>query len=185
MPAGLTQIEAGCLALVLCCVFYLIWWSAAFHPARQYPMRPKVILFLCTLAAGIVGVVCTVWGIRTLPAERPGLSAALIAVIGVIAYIILLYVTNRFLHRQVTTELFLITGWAVMEVCVMNSLYRAAVLDAPAALLWSGIILFTAAAALLCYLAYYQLPPEEAFRDGMIPLLSVGFLMAMLWLMLL
>ena len=185
MSAGLNLLKAGCLALVFCCIFYLIWWSAAFHPTKKYPMRPKVILFLCTLAAGILGVICTLRGILNLPAARPGLSAILIVIIGVIAYFILLYVTNRFLHRQVTTELLLIAGWSVMELCVMNSLYRAAVLDAPSALLWSGIILFTAASALFCYLAYYRLPPEQAFRDGMIPLLSVGFLMAMIWLMLL
>ena len=179
MQEGTQKILYGTLCLIVCCLFYLIWWSITFHPARTFPSAPKSILFACTLAAGLGGIALLLIGIRELPAARGQLSNLTLAVIGIAAYVILLLVSNRLLHRQVTTELLLIVGWTVLELCVLNSLYRAGGPALPAALVYGILTIAAAVIGLLCYLAYYNLEAMRGFYNGMVPLILFAVIMAL------
>ena len=52
--------------LVACCVVYLAWWSIAFNPMRQFPYKPKLVLFLITLVFGIGGIVVDFVGMASI-----------------------------------------------------------------------------------------------------------------------
>ena len=179
MYSGTQKILYGTLCLIACCLFYLIWWSITFHPARTFPSAPKYLLFACTLAAGVGGIVILVTGMQELPAVRGKLSNLTLTVIGIAAYIVLLIVTNRLLHRQVTTELLLIVGWTILELCVQNSLYRSGGPALSLTLVYMIITIAVAVIGMLCYLSYYNLEARRAFYTGMVPLILFAVVMAL------
>lgn len=164
-------VQIGNICMVVCCLFYLVWWSITFNPSKKFPMAPKVVLFLCTLAAGLAGVAYLVWGMGQLPDARTTIPNAAIVVGAVVVYIALLLITNLLMHRQVTTELALIVGWTAVELCLVNSLYGAEVFGAGLAVGTAIFIVVCAVVGMACYLAYYRLEPVPAFYDGMVPLI--------------
>lgn len=170
-------LQLGNISLILCCVFYLIWWSIAFHPTKTYSSPPKFILLCITLLFGALGLFLLVRGIFETPRERGSISNWVIVGICVVLYFVLLLLTYFLLHRQVTTELFLIVAWTMLEVCVSNSLYRASVLSGPVAIIHIVVIVIAATIGMLCYLAYYNLEDMKAFYDGMVPLILCGVVM--------
>lgn len=163
-------LKAGYLLLVFCCVFYLIWWCAAFNPLRSFPMPVKVALFCPTLLCGAGGLALTIRGIAVLPDVVASPSKILIVLAGIAVYLILLLLTGRLLHRQVTTELLLITGWTVLELCAAAGLYGAGIFSGTKAVISVAVTLSAAVIGMACYLAYYNLKEIPAFCDGMIPL---------------
>ena len=171
------RMQTGNILLVVCCAFYLIWWSITFNPMKSFPMVPKVILFLCTFAAGVGGVLLTLKGMSGMTGAKGHISNIEIVIIGVILYFVLLFLTNHFMHREVTTELALIVGWTVLEICVMNSLYRGDILGTAPVIISIVIILMSAVIGLLCYLAYYNLERVTAFYVGMVPLILFAVVM--------
>lgn len=178
MADYLSRIQLGNLCLVGCCVFYLVWWSITFNPMRKFPMVPKYILFFVTLGFGVAGVILLVYGMGAAPKERGGLSATMLVGYGVVGYFILLLVTNYFLHRQVTTELLLIVGWTVLELCAINCLYRAGAVNMAPAVILGVVVVAAAVVGMVCYLEYYSLEPVTAFYDGMVPLILFAVVMA-------
>lgn len=166
-----TRIQTGNLSLIICCIFYLIWWSGTFNPARSYSTPVKYILFLITLVAGLAGIALLITAMKNMPVTAGSLSNFVIAGIGVAAYVILLLLTNFFLHRQVTTELLLIVGWTVLELCAMNSLFRAEAFGNGILLAAVIVILAAAVIGMICYLMYYNLEEMRAFYVGMVPLI--------------
>ena len=179
------RIQGGNLAMVACCIFYLIWWSIAFNPNRKFAMTPKVVLFLCTFAAGLAGVLLMVDGINRLQPERGSITNVGIVAAGFIAYFVLLALTYLIMHRQVTTELALIVGWTVLEACVVNSLYRAGLMGVTPAIAAVVVIVVAAVIGMACYLAYYNLEAQVAFYDGMVPLILFAvveaFMIVLVW----
>lgn len=175
--AYVNRIEQGNIWLIVCCVLYLIWWTVAFNPTRKAPMAPKVILFIFTLLAGCIGVLYLLQGSGVLPKTRGSISSLQLIIVGVVAYVVLLLLSYFLLHRQVTTELFLIVGWTILQLCVLNSLYRAEIMGSAPAIISSIIIVVAAIIGMLCYLAYYELESMKAFYDGMIPLILFAVVM--------
>lgn len=178
MDEYVSQMRTGNLLLVTCCIFYLIWWSVAFNPNKDFSMALKVILFICTLAPGVFGVLDMVQGMSGLPHTRDGISNTAIVIIGVICYFVLLLLTYMLMHRQVTTELVLIVGWTALEICAASSLYQAEALEMGAAIACVIITIVAAVIGMVCYLAYYNLEATIAFYDGMVPLILFGVAMA-------
>ena len=177
-PVG--RIQLGNICLIICCLFYLIWWSITFQPGKVFPMAAKYILFFITLAAGVAGIYFSVFGMSGLAADRGRISNAAICAAGIIAYVVLLILTNLLMHRQVTTELLLITGWSILELCAVNSLYRAGFLGGRAGVCAAVVIIAAAVVAMICYLAYYNLEEQAAFYDGMVPLILFAAVMVFL-----
>ena len=125
------EIFYGNLLMVICSIFYLIWWGITF---------------------------------------RPGAG-------GTITYVILLAVTSGLLHRQVTSELLIITAWAVLELSLVSFLYGVGRFSMPVTLGSVILILVAATISMVCYLLYYSLAPYPGFIDGMIPLIAVAVVM--------
>ena len=114
----------GQAVLVACCLFYVCFWRAAFHPYRSaaVPFGGKAALFLCTLLCGIGGVALTVSGVG-LVGKKP-VSQALLVVGGAAAYVVLLFLTTLLWKRRVTTELVLLVAWTVLELSALKRLVR-------------------------------------------------------------
>lgn len=81
---------------------------------------------------------------------------------GIIAYILLFTITYFFLKRQVTTELFLIIGWAVLELSVINTLYKTEYFSFGGAVAFCIITAAAVLISLLCYISYYKLEKTAA-----------------------
>ncbi len=63
------QIRLGQGLLIICCVFYLIWWGVAFHPDHGASHTSGIdgILLLITMAFGLAGLVFNMLGIIKTP----------------------------------------------------------------------------------------------------------------------
>ena len=162
------KILTGNLLFAACCIVYLLWWSVAFRPDYTGPMLLKSILFLVTALFGIAALAVIIQG--CLNADSP-IRYIFIIGAGIAAYIVLLLLTSFLMRRQVTTELMLIVFWACMQICACDALYGAGVISRAAFLVMAVIVLIFAAAGMICYLKYYDLPPMTAFYDGMVPLI--------------
>ena len=97
----------------------------------------------------------------------------LICIAGVILYIFLLFLTGKLLGRPVTTELFLINGWLVLELCVINAaagegraMSHIMIAIIIVAVLW--------AVSMVLYMLYYRMEPGPAFYAAMVPLIAIG-----------
>ncbi len=99
---------------------------------------------------------------------------------GIISYVLLLAITSKLLYRQVTSELFIIIGWTVLELCFVNAMYRCGIIEKEAVVgLFAGIIV-VAVLSIICYLLYYKLEYVKGYYDGMIPLVLVGIMVAII-----
>ena len=165
--------------LILCCVSYEVWWSIAFHPVKKVPFAPKLILFFITLALGIAGVSLMIGAIASVPDVMP-LPIWGIVLVAIGAYVVLLLVSSRLFHRQVTTELFLIVGWAVLVFLEVNALYGLGIVPRNGAVILFAAAVIVALVSMVCYVLYYGLDDRAGYVDGMIPLLLAGAFMAVL-----
>lgn len=171
------QIFWGNLLLIVCCAFYLTWWLLAFRPENPIRGFRTGWLLLPAFAAGLAAVIVAARGLGA--AGTPGLfpRGALLWG-GAIAYVLLLALTALWLRRPVTTELFLIVGWAVLALSEVSALGGSGALTRPAALAFAGIGAVCALVSLLCYVLYYRLPPAAGYLDGTLPLLLAALVMA-------
>ena len=175
------KLISGQMTLVFCCLFYLLWWRAGYYPGSTVSkVTGKVgALLYITIALGVIGVILSVSGIRSIPVERNILPAGRVILGGCILYLLLLLGTSLLLHRQVTTELVLITAWTVLMVCAIQKVYSASFFSRGD---FTVMLLVTAAAAILSlvfYLAYYNVEPLRAWVYGMIPLITEAFTMGL------
>lgn len=165
------------LLLTLCCAFYLVWWLLAFKPVNPVKGMKTGWLLLPAFTAGIAAVVFAARGIGA--AVRPGLfPSGWILWGGILAYVVLLGVTGFLLHRPVTTELFLIVGWAMLALSEVSALFGGGAFDHRTAVVFAAIIAVGATVSLICYVLYYNLSAAAGFIDGMVPLLMAALVMA-------
>lgn len=181
-PLGLPvrQILRGNLLLIACCGFYLAWWLLAFRPSD--PIRGMRSGWLLLPAFGLGAAAAYVLARGMFAAGR---SASLfpdgwVLRGGIAAYLVLLAVTLLVFHRPVTTELFLIVGWAMLALSEVNALYGAGALSRSAGIGFCLLVAAAAAASLVCYVRYYHLDARAGFVDGMIPLLAAAAVMGAL-----
>ena len=83
------QIRVGQGLLIICCVFYLIWWGVAFHPNHGDSHTSGIdgILLLITAAFGLAGLYFNMLGIVKTPPERGLVSGLVIIVAGIVTYV--------------------------------------------------------------------------------------------------
>lgn len=169
------QMLTGNLMLVVCCVFYLLWWLIAFKPNGAVKGIKSGWLLIPAFIFGIAAVMQIVRG-SWVDGELLFPSSAVV-IGGIAIYVILLAATAIFLKRQVTTELFLIVGWAVLTFMEINSLYALGDFSKTAAIIFLIVVVIAAIVSLICYLLYYNLDSVKGYVDGMIPLLIVAVMM--------
>ncbi|MCL2492610.1 MAG: hypothetical protein FWF33_01030 [Clostridiales bacterium] len=171
-PIPAKTIFYGNILLVVCCIFYLIWWLLAFRPVN--PVSGTGWLLLPAAIAGLASVICITRGISAFGARDVLIPSKVILFGGLAAFVILLAVTTLVFHRPVTTELFLIVGWCTMILSEVNALYGVDLFSRNAAVTLMVVILAAVVVSLVCYVLYYQLDARVGYYDGMVPLLMVA-----------
>lgn len=168
------QIRLGQGLLIICCVFYLIWWGVAFHPNHGDSHASGIdgILLLITAAFGLTGLVLNMLGIIKTPPERGLVSGLVIIVAGIVTYVVLLYGSRIILHRQVTSELFLIIGWSMLEVASINRAFAWERVSIDKVIVFLVIVAVAAVLSLYFYLQYYKVKPMTGYFFGMVPLIT-------------
>lgn len=169
---SLKQLFAGNIALVICMVLYLIWWTIVFKPGGHAGVFTTACIVLASLA-GLAGVILTIQGIggcQTIVHNIPGVA---ITVGGIVVYIALLALTYLLMERPVTTELILIVGWGVLELSAINALYGSGQFGLTLSVILAVVLVAAVIAFLICYLQYYKLEGTAGWIDGMVPL-AVG-----------
>ena len=170
----------GQTALILCCLFYLIWWYRGFRPGVNVNRVGGLngFLLLITAVLGIAGVLLSLSPVET---KRDAYLHPFYSTIGgIVAYIILLIVTKYGFKRIVTTELFLIVGWTVLELCVINSLYGGEYLSAGSFFILCIVIAAAFVLSMILYVAYYRMEENKAFFLAMLPLVLAAVVMAVI-----
>ena len=175
------RIVTGQVLLILCCVFYLIWWYRGFRPGEYVSRAGGIngVLFLVTALLGIAGIIFSLMpgGEEVLPKK---INPPYIAAAGIAAYIVLLLVTRYLFDRVVTTELILIVGWTALEIHVINRLNAGGSLSDGR---FAAMCVVTAAAFLISmvlYVAYYRMEEMRAFYMAMVPLVTEAAAMGVL-----
>ena len=174
------RIITGQMFLIICCIFYLIWWYRGYRPgitANRIGGMNGILLFV-TMAFGIAGVV---FSLMQIPAvSEPKIRPILIVVIGIAAYVVLLIVTRFLFQRIVTAELFLIVAWTMLEMTVINRLNAGGILAAGGFTILCIVIAAAFVISMVLYVAYYRMEEMKAFYAAMVPLITEAAAMAVL-----
>lgn len=176
------QILAGNAALVICCVFYLIWWLIAFKPGYGVRDMKTGWLLIPASAAGLIGVFLIISGIMAAHASHSLISGLWILIGGVAVYFILLAVTSVFFHRQVTTELALITGYCMLALSEINTLYGVNLFSSVTGVLLMITVIVATVISMICYMMYYGLSETAGYIDGTLPLVITCFITVLITL---
>ncbi|MCD8090227.1 MAG: hypothetical protein LUD81_06335 [Clostridiales bacterium] len=164
------QTLAGNVLLVVCCLFYLAWWLLAFKPTGAVKGMKSGLLLLPALVFGLAGIAEIIKESNPLKLQTGLIPGSFILLGGIVAYLILYGLTSVVLKRHVTTELFLIVGWAVLMFSELNALYAEGYFSKYTAVVFIIITATAAAVSLICYILYYKLDTTLGYYDGAIPL---------------
>ena len=168
----MTKVITGQVLLVICCIFYLIWWYRGFRPGANVNRIGGIngTLLLVTAAFGIAGLVLS---LMPVPEDLPRkISSGYILGGGVIAYLGLLLLTKYVFGRIVTSELFLIVGWTMLEMVVITKLNAAGALSESRFYFMCSVIGMAFAISMVLYAAYYRMEEMKAFYAAMVPLVT-------------
>ena len=176
----MNRIILGQILLILCCIVYLVWWYRGFRPGITVNRIGGMngALLAITAILGISGVVFSL-----LPSDKDVLwktNPLFIIAGGIIGYIVLLFVTRYMFDRVVTSELFLIIGWTMLETAVINRLNAEGMLGETEYTVMCVIIAAAFIISMIMYVAYYKMEEMKAFYAAMIPLITEGAAMAVL-----
>ncbi len=174
------RVLIGQTLLVLCCIFYLIWWYRGYRPGLSAGRVSGLngILLLITALLGLAGLSFSL--MRLSETAAPKISPMLIVIAGIGAYIVLLIITRYGFHRIVTTELILIVGWTVLEITVINRLNASGILSGRGFAIMCMVIAAAFLISMILYVAYYRMEEMKAFYAAMVPLITEASAMAVL-----
>ena len=162
---------SGNWLMAVCGIFYLAWWVIVFRPPKPRSTPAGAVLLTLAFLTGIAGFYIMTKALTSPVTEaRPGIRGIWIVAAGAVLYAVLLAGTSLIFHRQVTSELLIITAWATLELCTLSFLYRCRTLNPGGSVLLAAVVFTAAAASLVCYLLYYRLPYTAGYIDGCIPL---------------
>jgi len=165
------------ILLIICCVFYLVWWLLAFKPTGAIKGMKTGWLLIPAFAAGLAAIILAVKGIQSASIDVALFPSRLLLWGGITIYLILLAVTRLLFKRPVTTELFLIIGWAVLALSEISALYGVGRFSHGLAAIFAAAIGVVMLISLVCYVLYYSLGDRAGYFDGMVPLLMVVLVM--------
>lgn len=171
------QIFRSNILLIICCAFYLVWWLLAFKPTGAIKGMKTGWLLIPAFVVGLISIIMAVKGIESASVRVTLFPSKLLLWGGIAAYLILLVVTVLLFKRQVTTELFLIVGWAALVLSEINALYGMGRFSHGLAVVFAIVIGVATSISLVCYMLYYNLGNRAGYFDGMVPLLMVVLVM--------
>ena len=179
------HIITGQILLIVCCIFYMIWWYRGFKPNVEADRLGGIngILLLITAVLGVAGIL---FSLMPTP-ETAGTKYAQMYIIigGIAAYIILMMVTKYAFNRIVTSELFLIVGWTILELSLLNRLDGSNLLSGTGLMVVYVSVVLAFIISMILYVAYYRMEDNAAFYSAMVPLATEAASMGMLLVMLL
>ena len=182
----MNRLISGQCLLVLCCVFYLVWWYRGFRPGitvnRVGGVNGK--LLLVTAVLGLAGVSFSLLSITDTDVSLR-FSPTFILFSGIMTYVLLLLVTKYAFHRIVTSELLLIVVWTMLEAAVINWLNSGGYLTGYRLAFMVIVLMAAFVISIILYVAYYRMEEMKAFYAAMVPLVTeaaamivlVGFLL--------
>lgn len=179
------QIIIGQILLIICCVFYCFYWYTGYNPNNQVSRSEGIVgtLLMLTAFFGVAGLLfCFMPSSETSDTQYRQLY---IILGGIAAYIILLFVTKYGFQRIVTTELFLIVGWTMLEFSILNRLSGSSLLIGPKLIAIYLVIILAFVISMILYVAYYRMEEMKAFYAALVPLITEAISMAVLVVMLL
>ena len=181
----MSKILIGNWLMVICSIFYLAWWLIVFKPPAPKGSLIGTILLICAFVSGIAGLFFSVreMAIPTVEMQNRGIKGYLIIACGIALYMGLLAATKMIFHRQVTSELFIITGWVGLEAAICNYMYAYGTFSVKEAVILAVVVLAAGIISLVCYVLYYELPYVKGYIDGCIPLVLVMIVMIVINLM--
>ena len=174
------RVIVGQILLIICCYFYLIWWYRGYRPGTDVSRAFGVngILLMITAAFGMLGLMLSLMPVKY--EKSPRITGMVIIVAGIIAYFLLMFVTKVLFDRIVTTELFLIVGWTMLETTVISRLAATGVLNNAGFVIMCLVIATAFVISMVLYVAYYRMEEMKAFYAAMVPLVTEGLSMAVL-----
>ena len=174
------RILLGQILLIICCIFYLVWWYRGYRPGISVSRIGGVngALLFATAAFGVAGLICSLTRVQTRIEYK--ISPMLIVIGGIALYFALMLITRFAFQRIVTTELFLIVGWIMLEMTVINRLYAAEILTNGKFLFMCVVIALAFVVSIILYAAYYRMEEMRAFYAAMVPLITEAAAMAVL-----
>ena len=179
------QIIIGQVLLIICCIFYLIWWYLGFRPNTTVNRMGGIngILLLLTAILGISGITFSL--IPTPETINTQYRQLFIVLAGIVVYFFLMFITSTVFHRIVTSELFLIVGWTMLELSLLNRLAGSGILTGSKLVAIYIVIILAFIISMILYVAYYRMEEMKAFYSAMIPLITEGLSMGVLvWMLL-
>ena len=178
------QIITGQILLIICCIFYMIWWYRGFRPNVEADRLGGIngCLLLITAALGMAGIF---FSLMPTP-ETVGVKYKQMYILigGVAAYIILMMITRYVFDRIVTSELFLIVGWTMLELSLLNRLSGSGLLSGTKLVAVYVSIALAFVISMILYVAYYRMEDNAAFYSAMVPLVTEAASMVVLVMML-
>jgi hypothetical protein len=172
------QIFRSNILLIVCCVFYLVWWLLAFKPTGAIRGMKTGWILIPAFVAGLAAIILAVDGIQSASIGVALFPSRLLLWGGISAYFILFVVTCQLFKRPVTTELLLIVGWAVLALSEINTLYGVGQFSHRLTAIFTVVIGVATLISLVCYVLYYNLEDRAGYFVGMVPLLMVALVMA-------
>lgn len=174
------RVMIGQMLLILCCIFYIIWWYRGFRPNVIVRRVGGVngILLMITAVLGLAGIFISMTHIPAV--TKPKIDSSVIVLGGIVLYIGLLLITRLVFRRIVTTELILIVGWTVLELTVINRLNAAGYLSEGKFFAICIVIAIAFLISMVLYVAYYRMEEMKAFYAAMVPLITESVAMAVL-----
>ena len=171
------EILAGNLLLLLCSLFYLIWWVISYRP-NSYGMSATGGLYLIVAAiTGITAIAVLAYGINSLAPHSHGMRVKFILIGAGILFLAMLAITTLVFHRIVTSELMLIHIWLALEMSAVAVLFGTGRFGVGIAVTMAILIGIAFIVGLICYVLYYRLDETASYWTGMIPLIVAALVL--------
>jgi hypothetical protein len=175
--APLWKIFAGNLLLLFCSLFYLAWWVVSYRPNSSGGSAGGFYI-TAAFITGFAAIALMSGGINSLSQDSKGLPVRFILMGGAALFFVLLPVTAIAFHRIVTSELILIHIWASLELSAVAVLYGTGRFGVGRAATLAALVGIATVAGLICYVLYYRLDETARYWNGMVPLTTDAFVMA-------
>jgi len=175
--APIWEIFAGNLLLLFCSLFYLAWWVVSYRPNSSGGSAGGFYI-TAAFITGFAAIALMSGGINLLSQDSKGLPVRFILMGSAALFLVLLLVTAFAFHRIVTSELIIMHIWAALELSAVAVLYGTERLGAGRAATLSALVGIATVAGLICYVLYYRLDETASYWNGMVPLMTDAFVMA-------
>jgi len=177
------EIFGGNLLLLICSLFYLAWWAAAFKPGSNTGSSGGIFIGLA-FVFGIAALALMSHSISSLSEYSKGVSIKFILAGSTALFAVMLLITVIAFNRIFTSELIIIHIWAALELCAAAALYGTGRFGAGRAVTIAALVGIAFAAGIICYVLYYRLDQTAAYWDGIVPIAADAFVAAVFALVL-